>query len=541
MKNTLLCCTALALAALFALGAAPALARGGPPAIPEGALYLQEAVLPRGQKLPVYSGPGEAYARAAGGKASVSTNGWVQVFGLEGDWLLIQYGIDEGRMRFGYVPAGDIADEAGELYDLTQAWQQEDYTLPVDAALTDDPLGSRTAVALLPGGSGVVLLGRMGMWMYVETSLDGSRIRGFVPVRALRGIPARDESRPFDLRAVSWGQIGQDEATARYAQRVAGANVWLRLDSAEHPADLEDLSDFRVVAGRAACAPMPVPLSVGDYALNDWLTVHFRPWQGESRGALPIALQPGESLQGVVIACTRTRADGTQETITLPLAGVPMDPGMPDGAVSLSMQRYTPFERTVEQTAAFDHISDNPFTFGGLLEDAFQAMPGAPADVLALPLDAPGYRLWVLEGVMIKAPGPFGAYDVTFALENPPPGVWLAAWQADDAYGELDGFDMIAGGVILPDGLSRDYADAQMWLKETTSGRIALLLLVQGREDADMDALLKTLAIRASFSAEKWNISYEQGGLTTAIGPRSAAMADMQPIMRGEGVLRDIP
>ena len=63
---------------------------------------------------------------------------------------------------------------------------------------------------------------------------------------------------------------------------------------------------------------------------------------------------------------------------------------------------------------------------------------------------------------------------------------------------------------------------------------------MQGREDADMDALLKTLAIRASFSAEKWNISYEQGGLTTAIGPRSAAMADMQPIVRGEGVLSDI-
>ena len=53
------------------------------PAIPSGELSAQKIKFTGGQKFPVYSGPGAEYERAANGKASVSTNDWIQVFGSE--------------------------------------------------------------------------------------------------------------------------------------------------------------------------------------------------------------------------------------------------------------------------------------------------------------------------------------------------------------------------------------------------------------------------------------------------------------------------
>ncbi|MDO5023061.1 MAG: hypothetical protein Q4E07_07000, partial [Eubacteriales bacterium] len=58
-----------------------------PPAIPLGTLQAHKVKFPQGQKYPVYQGPGEEYARSGNGKASVSTNDWVQVFGEENGWL----------------------------------------------------------------------------------------------------------------------------------------------------------------------------------------------------------------------------------------------------------------------------------------------------------------------------------------------------------------------------------------------------------------------------------------------------------------------
>ena len=545
--------TAIMLSVLLLFSVPVGLAEPGPPDIPEGGFFLQDIRLPSGLKLPVFSGPGEEYARAANGKASLSTNGWVQVFGREGNWLLVQYGVQDRRLRIGYVSAEGLASERADLLDLDSQWMKTDFTLPINAMMTDDPLGSRTAVSHLTAGSGILLLGRMGLWIYAEAVANGESVRGFIHARALRAIEPRDESIPFDLRAASWGPIEPDEATSRYwpakpSARWAGKgdvfpNVWLRLDSTEHRADLEELYNFRVVRGRGVCAATPIPLNVGDYLLDDWLTLHFLPWQGVNRGALEIYLEPGESIENLAVSCERSLSDGSGETITIPLAGVPMDMGVPENGVTFKMRSYTAFNRTAAQSAQYTHVSDDPYTFGGLLEDLFQGMPDAPDKILALPPDSAGYRFFLLEGEIIKNAGAFGVYDVVFHLEKQPPGMWLSAWQEDDAYLDIDVFDMTAGDVILPDGLAENYSDTQQWLKEIRQGRFALLLLVEdiGRDDAEIDRLIKSLSIQAVFSAEKWNISYEQGGLTTAIGPRSSQSVDMREIVQGEGVLRDIP
>lgn len=73
------------------------------PSIPPGELTAQNIRFRSDQKYDVYSGPGKDYLRASNGKATVSTNDWIQVFGREDGWILIQYAIDKDHMRFGWI------------------------------------------------------------------------------------------------------------------------------------------------------------------------------------------------------------------------------------------------------------------------------------------------------------------------------------------------------------------------------------------------------------------------------------------------------
>lgn len=89
-------------------------------------------------KWPVYSGPGTYYYRESNGKAAVSTNDWIQVFGREGEWALIQYRVSGNHFRFGYVPA-EAVDNFLDIPEL-----KFEYT-PLDgwiSSLTSDPFGS---------------------------------------------------------------------------------------------------------------------------------------------------------------------------------------------------------------------------------------------------------------------------------------------------------------------------------------------------------------------------------------------------------------
>lgn len=145
---------------------------GYPPEIPWGDLAECKAALPENARLPVYTGPGEAYLRAAEGRAAVSTAGWVQTFCTEDGWTLVHYEVAEGRYRFGWVE-GAYAPAA----DFIRARA----TLSRAAEVTDDPLGQRDAVAMLPEGEAVTWLGVLGdSWVYVEAQAAGTPVRGFV-------------------------------------------------------------------------------------------------------------------------------------------------------------------------------------------------------------------------------------------------------------------------------------------------------------------------------------------------------------------------
>ena len=132
------------------------------------------------EKYDVFAAPGRDSYRAANGKAVMSTNDWVQIFGEEDGWVLVQYDISRDQMRFGYVDASvlpkDTEVQTLHWYDLP------DQSVKVNISVTDDPLVSRNIIAYLNAGDTVKVLSSFGNWYYIEmTNAQGETLRGFIP------------------------------------------------------------------------------------------------------------------------------------------------------------------------------------------------------------------------------------------------------------------------------------------------------------------------------------------------------------------------
>ena len=137
------------------------------------------------QKFDVYSAPSSASYRGANGKACVSTNGPVYVAGWENNWLLVMYETNNGAVRVGYVRKVDISGTI-TASPLNLAYTTK--TLSKTATLTDDPVTGSSAIVRLSSGSQVTYLASFNNgtnWAYVETTVSGQAVRGFVPAGAL--------------------------------------------------------------------------------------------------------------------------------------------------------------------------------------------------------------------------------------------------------------------------------------------------------------------------------------------------------------------
>lgn len=132
----------------------------------------------RDERYPVYTGPGENYVRANNGKALVSTNDWIDVFGTDGEWVLIQYAKNDGAWRRGYIPRSALPPGV-TVNEIIKANVQS--TILGNCDLTDDPEMSRESLVRLTGGMAATFLHRDGDWAYVEVSVGGSKYRGYVP------------------------------------------------------------------------------------------------------------------------------------------------------------------------------------------------------------------------------------------------------------------------------------------------------------------------------------------------------------------------
>ena len=156
-----------------------------PPVTPSDFYSPVSLTLRPREKYDVFAAPGRDSYRAANGKAVMSTNDWVQIFGQEDGWVLVQYDISRDQMRFGYVDASVLPKDADVpqliWYDLPEQ------TLLNNTYVTDDPLASRSIICWLNAGDTVKVLSDFGSWYYVEvTHGTGKTLRGFIPQTAIQ-------------------------------------------------------------------------------------------------------------------------------------------------------------------------------------------------------------------------------------------------------------------------------------------------------------------------------------------------------------------
>lgn len=153
-----------------------------PPQMPSGTLQANKVRFQQGQKYPVYQGPGEKYGRSGNGKASISTNDWIHVFGEENGWLMIQYDITSSRMRIGWIKP-EMIPQGASIQPLSFMPVQTAVTR--SSSITDDPLFSKSAIASVSEGAMVQWLGSMGEYAYIEFYASGFPLRGFILASSL--------------------------------------------------------------------------------------------------------------------------------------------------------------------------------------------------------------------------------------------------------------------------------------------------------------------------------------------------------------------
>ena len=148
---------------------------------------FSEYVFEPGQKLNVYTGPGAEYVRAANGKAMVSTNGTVYVYGWENGWLMVLYRVSKGGARIGYVKGTQIK---GDVYAEYLQFDYQSAAVTRNCSITDDPVSEYAPLAYLRKGDMVTYLCTLhnsSDWAYVEAETSAGLVRGCIPLNAILG------------------------------------------------------------------------------------------------------------------------------------------------------------------------------------------------------------------------------------------------------------------------------------------------------------------------------------------------------------------
>ena len=198
--------------------------------------------------VPVYSAPSESSVRFAKGKASVNLREPAKLYGLtrDGNWALIEYAVSDRTSRFGYVKRRDLPSSIAWTFTLPSV--DVPVTVTQDTFLTDDPNVSQYRQMTLNAGSSVRLLGLYDLWYaYVEATLDGKTVRGFVP-RAYLRYPLPTEEAPEAVARLlgEWECIGGGETLKSDVAFRADGNVaqtWLPLAEMETASE-EDIAEY---------------------------------------------------------------------------------------------------------------------------------------------------------------------------------------------------------------------------------------------------------------------------------------------------------
>lgn len=235
------------------------------PTIPDGTLRAEVVRFTEGQLYPVYSAPDTNSLRGHGGRAVVSTSDWVQVFGSTGDWIMVQYDITDDHYRIGYISRNALPTDTSisELSFTSQTAMTSN-----EVEVTDDPLKSKTRLALLPADTNVTILGSMGDWSYIAAEVDGEMLRGFVTTaeltrlvyvdavdeagRALDGTWTLYAGNPIGADALTFGADGTLQGTINAPNEENNWNgVWsLRVNDSRND-DHPELPEFILSVSRS--------------------------------------------------------------------------------------------------------------------------------------------------------------------------------------------------------------------------------------------------------------------------------------------------
>ena len=177
--------------------------------------------------VPVYSAPGDGSVRFAKGKASVNLREPAKFYGFtqDGNWALVEYTVSGRTSRFGYVRRSELPSSVTWKYNISSI--DVPVTVTQDTFLTDDPNVSQYQQMTLNAGSSVRLLGKYREWYaYVETTLDGKTVRGFVPRACLRWPLPTEEAPEAAARLVGeWESGGGGETLGSYVTFSADGTV----------------------------------------------------------------------------------------------------------------------------------------------------------------------------------------------------------------------------------------------------------------------------------------------------------------------------
>ena len=168
--------------------------------------------------VPVHSAPSESSVRFAKGKASVNLREPARFYGFtqDGNWALIEYEVSDRTSRFGYVRRSDLPSSATWKYNISSV--DMPVTATQDTFLTDDPNVSQYRQMTLKAGGSVRLLALYGAWYaYVETTLEGKTVRGFVPRACLRcPLPTEEDPEVAQRLLGEWQCSGGGEMLGDY-------------------------------------------------------------------------------------------------------------------------------------------------------------------------------------------------------------------------------------------------------------------------------------------------------------------------------------
>ncbi len=137
-----------------------------------------------GQILDLYCGPTQGFYRH--GDQTLDTGKPYVLFGQYDCWAMAAQGTPESFGPVGWVEAGSITDipyEPQLAFENGFAAMVEDTAPMTDNPLAENPFEGWTAQ--LEAGTQITVLSQMGEWLYVQSEIEGSPVRAFIPMNTV--------------------------------------------------------------------------------------------------------------------------------------------------------------------------------------------------------------------------------------------------------------------------------------------------------------------------------------------------------------------